>query len=370
MEVFLNGPIKAKLLARAREIFAGCRSLAFDGRTPVFAPDASGYYLHLYWRDFCYTIEGGGELVSLEDIEAVLHYLLEPLPTEEKVFPKGRTRDGEFTYNCQYPGPEKLCSADNPMFAVKAVSEFVRRSGKVDIFRKYSAKLEDAVLGVDLSKSHLVQDPVGPYVYGFYDTVCLTGEECFASVLFLDAATRLAEMFDQFPDASRANRWRKAAENTRASLSRLWSEDRSMFTSDTGSNRQIDVWGSAYAVYSGAVNEEQGAKISEWFVKNYERCARRGHVRHLPSPEYWKHMAPDARPPGEYQNGGFWSVPTPWVAHTIALSDTGLAERMRKDLATALLELDFPECLNEDGSLKLPRYTASAAMGLLALFGP
>jgi len=312
-------------------------------------------------------IEGAGELVSLADIEAVLHYLLAPWGDEDAVFPKGRTKEGEFTYNWQLPGSENRFSADNPMFAVKAVSEFLGRGGTIEVFGQYSGKLERALSAVRLSANHLVEDPVGPYVYGFYDTVFLTGEECFASVLFADAAERLAGMFDRHGETPRAERWRRAAQGARAGLGELWIDGKGMFLSDTLSNRAVDVWGSAYAVYSGAVDEERARRISRWFVANYDRCVRRGHVRHIPAPGYWKKMGPDARPPGEYQNGGYWSVPTPWVAHTIALTDRALAARMLHDLEAALLELDFPECLNEDGSLKLPQYTASAAMGLLAL---
>jgi len=356
----MDDDTKARLLSRAREILAGCRSTAFDGRTPVFAPDAAGYYSGLYWRDFCYTIEGLGDMLALEEIASALHYLLGPLTPDDAIFPKGRTRDGKFTYNWRMPGGENLCSADNPMFAVKVVSEYLARGGLHDLFSQYAGVIEKAMDGVTLSANGLVRDDVGPYVYGFYDTVFLTGEECFASLLYREAAERLAQMFEQTGDDGHAARWRESAARTRAGLE-------GVFLSDTGSNRQRDVWGSAYAVYSDAVGERQRKRISEWFVKNYDRCVLRGHVRHLPRPEYWKNMGPDHRPAGEYQDGGYWSVPAPWVVRAIALTDAGLAGRMREDLADALLELDFPECINEDGSLKLPGYTASAAMGLAAV---
>lgn len=358
---------KEKIYSRAHEILEGCRTTAFDGKTPVYAPDSKGFYKGVYWRDFCYLIEGFGEVLPLQDIEATIRYLLDPFSLKTKVFPKARTADGTVEYNWQYPYPTWY-SADNPMFAVKVLHEYSKRGGNKNMFGKYCSRIEKGMESVCLSKSSLVEDLVGPYVYGYYDTVCLTGEECFASVLYIDAAKKFAELYQRAGDISNAKRWRKSAREMQLNLPRLWIEGEHMFLSDTVTNRQIDVWGSAYAVYSGAVEEDTAKKISGWFIENFDRCVRWGHVRHLPSPEYWKKMGHDALSHGQYQNGGYWSVPTPWVVYTIGLTDDDRANRMREVLAASLLEFDFPECINEDGSCKLPGYTASAAMGVFALF--
>jgi len=42
MKGFETSPARTEILARCRGIFAGCRTTACDGRTPVFAPDAKG----------------------------------------------------------------------------------------------------------------------------------------------------------------------------------------------------------------------------------------------------------------------------------------------------------------------------------------
>ncbi len=358
--------IGEEIITRAQEILTGCRTMAFDGKTPIYAPDEKRFYNGVYWRDFCYMVEGFAGLLPLEDVEAIIRYLLDPPLLEGRVFPKSRNEDGELWYNWRYPF-RTWCSADNPMFAVKVMHEYLKRGGDKQLFKSYPSKIERGMSSVRFSKNSLVEDPVGPYIYGFYDTVFLTGEECFASVLFIDAVKRLAEMYEQIGDAPRAAYWRETAGKTEAGLSHLWIEDENMFLSDTLTNRRIDVWGSAYAVYSGAVERDKAKKISEWFVENFDRCVRWGHVRHLPSPEYWKKTGHDALPPGQYQNGGYWSVPAPWVVHTIALTNEDLAKQMCESLEDALLKFDFPECINEDGTCKLPGYTASAAMGLLAL---
>ena len=173
-------------------------------------------------------------------------------------------------------------------------------------------------------------------------------------------------------DSMKAATWRGCAERTRAGLHVLLTEDHGMLLSDTGTNRQIDIWGSSYAVYAGMLTEQQALDVSVWLVSNYERCVRRGHVRHIPSPGYWKGsftdvVYPAIEPLGHYQNGGYWSVPAPWVANAIALTDRDLAKTMVSDLAESLVEYGAPECINEDGSHRLSGYCASAAMSRLAL---
>jgi hypothetical protein len=140
-----------------------------------------------------------------------------------------------------------------------------------------------------------------------------------------------------------------------------------MLLTDTDSNREIDVWGSAYAVWANALPGDHQMAISRWLVDHYEDCICRGHVRHLPKPHYFTEVGHDAQPPGHYQTGGFWAVPTPWVVYTLRLSDPQQARTMQDSLRDAMVELDYPECLNEDGTIKLPGYLASIAMGNMAL---
>ncbi len=367
--------------AAAHEVLLGCRSTAFDGVSPIFAPDASGNYEGTYWRDFCYLLEGLGGEIPVEDVERAVRYLLEPLAEGQTLLHKSRRADGTLVYNWQDPVPTAdspsaetswLFSADNPMFAVKVVDQYLRLGGKLSLFREYAGRLERVLDGVTLSENHLVKDDVGPYVYGFYDSVSLTGEECFASVLFFDAAVRLSGMLEASGESAKAKSWMDRAGKTRDGLKHLRTGEQGMLLSDTGTNRQVDVWGSAFAVYVGAVRGEQASLISDWLAGNYDSCVRWGHVRHIPRPHYWKGpftdiVYPAVQPRGHYQNGGYWSVPAPWVAHAIALADRSLAGRMICDLERALIEYRMPECINEDGSTKLPGYAASAAMGALAV---
>ena len=371
-----------KLEKIAGQILSGCRSVAFDGITPVYTPDAKGFYQSMYWRDFCYTIEGFGKKIPIGELELAVRYLLEPLKEGATFLHKCRNADGKIEFNWQDPYPSEdvsssatasfSFSADNPMFAVKVVDEYLRLGGEVSLFKEYLVRLERVMKLVPLSDNNLVEDNVGPYMYGFYDTISLTGEECFASLLFYDASLRLARIFHKIGEEKKAELWQNYAEKTKSGLNLLWNKNAGMFISDTRTNRQIDVWGSAFAVYLESISDVQAEAISRWFVKNFDRCVKWGHVRHIPYPEYWKGpftevVYPRIQPYGHYQNGGYWSVPTPWVVRTIALTDMVLAKRMVLDLEKSLVDYYMPECINEDGSCKLPGYTASAAMGLTAL---
>ena|ERR1035437_1938469 len=59
----------------AKSVFAGCRHIAADG-TPIYFPDASGHYAGCRTRDFCYMIEGAGELLPAQEILAGIDFLL------------------------------------------------------------------------------------------------------------------------------------------------------------------------------------------------------------------------------------------------------------------------------------------------------
>eukprot|EP00039_Didymoeca_costata_P013621 m.210443 g.210443 ORF g.210443 m.210443 type:complete len:146 (-) comp15823_c0_seq21:334-771(-) len=68
----------------------------------------------------------------------------------------------------------------------------------------------------------------------------------------------------------------------------LWMPEIGMFRVDSGLNAGlVDVWGSAYAVYTGATSTSQSEKIMQWLVNNEKSIFQAGQVRHLPSPSHW-----------------------------------------------------------------------------------
>ena len=373
-------------MARAGEILDHCKQTAPDGITPVYttfdmeSPSipqiVADCYNGVYWRDFYYTVVGFGETFPQDDLDMSVRYLLEPpvnkvqVPgyhsTDEIVFHKCRLSDGTVFCNYKFPWQTPY-SADNPMFAVILTAEYVRRGGDVGVFSENAEKLELAMSSVHLSERHLVHH-TGPYVYGFYDTIHLSGEQTHASVLYLNAAKDFSELYGKLGNEEKAARWRQLAGRIQKSLPVLLSEHGDMFISDTGVNCVTDIWASAYAVYSDAVDTEIATRISRWMGEHYKQYVRGGHVRHVPKPDNWRCVVgADSTSVGFMQNGAYWSVASPWVLHTLTLTDKALSGRMAEDLAAAVLEYDFPECINEDKTRRLPGYTASAGMTLLAL---
>ena len=379
---------ESQIISRAGKILVNCKETAFDGKTPIYTTfdrksanvpkiaSGKGCYDGVYWRDFYYTVTGFGEAFPQDDLDMSMRYLLEPevgkmqIPgyhqTDEIVFHKSRFSDG--TPFCNYKFPwQTPYSADNPMFAIMLTAEYIRRGGDIGLFAENAEKLELAISSVHLSERHLVHH-TGPYIYGFYDCINLAGEQTYASVLYLNAARDFSELYGALGNEEKATKWRETAGKIQENLPALLTEDGDMFISDTGVNFVTDIWASAYAVYSDAVDTEIATRISRWMVEHYEQFIRDGHVRHVPKPDNWKCVVGgDSTGVGFMQNGAYWSVASPWVLYTLALTDKALADQMVEDLAATVLEYDFAECINEDKTCRLPGYTASAGMALLAL---
>ncbi|MCK5119242.1 MAG: hypothetical protein KAQ78_06645, partial [Candidatus Latescibacteria bacterium] len=111
----MNDPLR-KMAAKCLE---GCRSLADDEITTVYAPDAAGHYRGIYWRDFCYALEGFGEDIPVEHIEGAIRFILDAIDPGATLMPKSRQSDGCLGYNRDQNG--QFRSADNAFFAIKVV---------------------------------------------------------------------------------------------------------------------------------------------------------------------------------------------------------------------------------------------------------
>ena len=358
-----------QLRKMATKCLKGCQSLADDGITIVYAPDAAGYYKGIYWRDFCYALEGFGEDIPVEHIEGAIRFILDAIDPGATIMPKSRQSDGRLDYNRDQNG--QFRSADNAFFAIKVVDIYLKRDGSPELFDEYRNRLEPALFVTNLSPRHLVQNDIGSSLYGFFDTINLTGEEAFVSVLFVEACFKIADALKRIGQENAAKHWHDRGMITCNALQHLWVEEAGMLLSDTGTNQQIDIWTSAYAAATDILPKEKSRRVADWLEQNWKSAVRWGHVRAIPSPEYWKgafaRYYPKIIPNGYYQNGGYWSVAAPWVMSAIIKQYPALAQQMACELEEALVEFKMPETINEDGSCKLSGYVASAAMGTLAL---
>lgn len=336
----------------------GCQVPASDG-TILFTPDGMGNYKALWTRDFCYMVENAFELMKPQLVKAAIVYLLNGQRKDgcipDRVEPGGRA-----VYS---PGPvDKPMSdyaTDNAQFIAKLVYEYVRRTGDREFLKAVESKVLQGLHFLSRTPDGLIwNDPNNPQCpYGFTDCIAKTGKLFFSSLLYWEACKDMAEICGYYgaPDAAQ---YQEEGETIKRAMDLLWDNAAGMYLAATIDCRQIDIWGSAYAVYLGFPTDERKDKISNYFLRHYEEIIQNGQVRHLPDNEHWKRMFVNV-PEGEYQNGAFWATASGWVLYTIARVDIEKAKKMASDLIAYYQKFGIFECTNKD-YLKLNNYVASA----------
>ena len=121
--------------------------------------------------------------------------------------------------------------------------------------------------------------------------------------------------------------------------------------SATEIGRQPDVWGSAYAVYSGAVDSATAAKVGRALVRGYREktavklgCIRSVLSNDAANPRGWQKTL---SAPGVYQNGGYWGTPVGWYLVAMHQNDPGAAAEMARDYIGFLRNYRRPDGLAE-----------------------
>lgn len=195
--------------------------------------------------------------------------------------------------------------------------------------------------------------------YGFTDNVYRPGRELMCSLMLREAYLALGAM-ESACGGENAALCSAEADRIRQGLKVLWDERGWFRAYDGGENPPPDLWGTAYAVYTNAVDQETQERIADWLqsllysdLHRPERLLHRaneqririgfkplegeaglreaaliytqldpvgynfcnGFVRHLPAPYFWEHITvPPASEHFYYQNGWYWSVATGWTA--------------------------------------------------------
>ncbi|MBD3291638.1 MAG: hypothetical protein GF393_01835 [Armatimonadia bacterium] len=354
-----------RLEAVAQKCLDAARMQADDG-TRIWQPDGAGKYPgRIYFRDFCYAVEGAGHLIPPEEIAAAIDYLI-----------AGQREDG-LQANCVYADGRVVYvvhgdepPTDNAQFAVKLVDAYCDLTEDFEVFNRHANALMDGMETVPLSHDGLVEiDPTNPHsAYGFTDTVGKTGEVLFSSLLYWEACMLLAQLCQRVEDHDGAHIWFESAEHTSRALKEFFRERDGMMNAANGHCQQTDLWGSAYAGVVRALSKTETARVGEYLFDRYEECFLRGCVRHIPRTDHWQKMLAEY-PRGTYQDGGYWPVATGWAAMVLDRYDNATAQMLIEDAIDLLEEEDAPEWINEteaDGKL----YVASAANVLAAVKRP
>lgn len=176
--------------------------------------------------------------------------------------------------------------------------------------------------------------------FGFCDSISKSGKLLFTSVLKFVAARQLAELHGATGSSLKAAAFRSAAKRIKAAIPQTFLHPGSVqgeawLDSATEVGRQPDVWGSAYAVYTDAVNEVTAGRISRALVRAYREksAVREGCVRSLLSndPNHFNGWQKTVSGLGEYQNGGYWGTPVGWYLVAMYKTDPRAAADMARD---------------------------------------
>lgn len=337
----------------------GCRVQGADG-TWIHTPDGVGNYKALWTRDFYYMVEYAGDLLDPEEIRSSIFYLLNG-QRDDGCIPDRVNVAGEPVYSPGPPGkPMSDHALDNGPFMAMLVCAYVNQTGDEELFRMTEPMLAKALDFTITGEMGLVyNDPENTQcVYGFTDIVMKTGNLLFSSLLFYKANLEMNRLSEKYGYGSTMI-YKERAEMVRKNIHRLWDDDTGMFLAADIDCRQVDIWGSAYAVAVGITSENQAGRISDYLVEHFGEIVLRGQIRHLPLSEgSWVRLF-KPQEEGTYQNGAYWATPLAWTLPVFAISNPHVAGKMLETVITDFQENGINECIN-NGYLKVPNFVVSA----------
>jgi len=337
----------------------GCRVKGAGG-TWIHTPDGVGNYKALWTRDSYYMVEYAGDLMDPHEIKASIYYLLNG-QREDGCVPDRVNVAGQAVYS---PGPPDKPMADNALdngpFMALLVCSYVSQYQDEALFREVEPQLLRGLDHTSVKESGLVyNNPKHPQcVYGFTDIVKKTGNLLFSSLLYYKANLEMYQLCKKYECGNPAI-YKRRSESVRQGIHKLWDEDSGMFWAADLDCKQIDIWGSAYAVEVGITSEIQTRRIAGYLADHFDETVMKGQVRHLTRSEGgWDKLFIPCEE-GSYQNGAYWATPLAWMIPVYARINPSLAGDMLNEVITDFQEHGINECIN-DGYLKVPNYVVSA----------
>ncbi len=337
----------------------GCRVKAHDG-TWIHTPDGVGNYKALWTRDSYYMVEYAGDLIDPEDIKASIYYLLKG-QREDGCMPDRVNAAGQAIYSPGAPGkPLADHALDNGPFMAMLACSYVNQYKDEALFREVEPQLRRGLDHTSVKESGLVYNhPNNPQcVYGFTDIVKKTGNLLFSSLLYYKANLEMYQLCQKYK-CGNPSTYKRRSEYVRQSIYKLWNEENGMFWAADKDCKQIDIWGSAYAVDLGITSDEQTKRITEYLVTHYDEIVRKGQIRHLTGTDSsWDQLFKSCKE-GTYQNGAYWATPLSWMIPVFEKHDKALAKKMLEVVIDDFQNNGINECINED-YLKVPDFVVSA----------
>ena len=330
----------------------------------AFPPQVGCGYEAFWLRDYSYMLETCAAAFTKEELDAACRLFVKAIDAN------GAGVDcvkftGEPIYKPGYGRMGSKPVADGSQFTVNVAYLTWKQTQDHQLLSDIVDDLVRAMKAVPLNlQTKLVHISTAPgedrCAYGFTDSIGKRGDVFFCSLLYFQAAGRLAEMLDALGRTADAKHWRDVAEITKNSINQVfWDADSGLFLAATLRCRQPDIWGSSFAVWLKVASPDQAQRISRYFNVHYQEICKKGQIRHLPGGTYWDQgCARDT-----YQNGAYWATPTGWFVHTLALTDRKLAKQSVVDLVMDFRERGICEWIIGN-TAHLPGYVASVTLPL------
>jgi hypothetical protein len=220
--------------------------------------------------------------------------------------------------------------------------------------------------------------------WGFCDTVFKSGKLLFPSILRYTAARQLAELYRASGESMKAGEYQRVAAKIKGSIPKVFfhagrNAEEGWLYSATGVGNQPDVWGSAFAVWSGALDGGVASRVSRALVRAFREktAVRGGCVRQILTTDRTNHggWQRSIAKLGTYQNGGYWGTPVGWYIVAINRVDHKAAAQMARAYVRFLKDHLRPDGMTEawewvnpdTGGDNNPLYVATVALPYLSL---
>lgn len=346
------------------EELEGCKRKTDSGIT-ILTPDGMGNYDALWTRDFAYMAEYAGDLIPDALLQDGVEYLLSHQRQTDGWYPDRVDTHGTAIYSAGNPDlPCGEANLDNTPFLAIAFALLLDRvdaDRAKELVEKYIGELRRGLMCIPLEQHGLVwNDPHHPHSpYGFTDCIGKTGALMMESILLWRACRMLTARLRAMGICDRdmeqvAGRIAKELENV------FYEKESGMLLAASKDCRQIDVWGSCYALSVGfPLSVGCIRSIQNWLILHAKGILEHGQLRHTAPEEYWHRLLLPV-PQGEYQNGAYWATATGWFVDAVAPVEPELAHKTLLDVVSYFKNQGVFECVN--GSYqKLNHFVVSAA---------
>jgi hypothetical protein len=196
------------------------------------------------------------------------------------------------------------------------------------------------------SEMAVIHDSLPTCDFGFRDVITMTGKVCFGSLLRYRSAVELADLFALTGNNAVSDKFSAIAHKIRENLVPVFADERGMLRASTGKSSQPDVWATAFAVTTGALDESNSVKAGAALAAAYRAgsLAMEGQIRHVLTTDDFNDQTAwekSLAAKNTYQNGAYWGTPTGWVCQAIALVDRPAAGQLAREFIDHLRKTDF-----------------------------